>query len=41
VVAAADQLKAAGWDVRWVLALGLAADAKISGPHVDTWEGGF
>lgn len=41
VVAAADQLKAAGWDVRWVLALGLAADAKNSGHHVDTWEGGF
>jgi len=41
VVAAADRLKAAGWDVRWVLALGLAAETKKSGHHVDTWEGGF
>ncbi len=40
-IAAADQLRAAGWDVRWVLALGLAADAKNSGRRVDTWEGGF
>jgi len=40
-VAAADQLRAAGWDVRWILALGLATDAKNSGRHVDTWEDGF
>ena len=38
---AAEPLRAAGWDVRWVLALGLAADAKNPGPLVDTWEGGF
>jgi predicted amidophosphoribosyltransferase len=38
---AAESLRAAGWDVRWVLALGLAADAKNSGRRVDTWEGGF
>ncbi len=40
-MAAAEQLRAAGWDVRWVLALGLAAGAKNSGRRVDTWDGGF
>lgn len=41
VITAADRLKAAGWDVRWVLALGLVSETKISGRRVDTWEGGF
>ncbi len=41
VAAAAERLKAAGWDVRWVLALGLAAETKKSGHLVDTWKGGF
>jgi len=38
---AAESLRAVGWDVRWVLALGLAADAKNSSRRVDTWGGGF
>ena len=38
---AAESLRAVGWDVKWVLALGLAADAKISSRLIDTWEGGF
>jgi predicted amidophosphoribosyltransferase len=38
---AADTLRAAGWDVRWILALGLAAEAHIPGCPVDTWVGGF
>ncbi len=38
---AADTLRAAGWDVRWILALGLAAEAKNPGCRVDTWDGGF
>lgn len=41
VIGAANRLRAAGWDVRWVLALGLAAEAKNSGRRIDTWEDGF
>lgn len=41
VAVAAESLRAVGWDVRWVLALGLATDAKNSCRRVDTWEGGF
>ena len=37
----ADTLRAAGWDVRWILALGLAAEAKTPSCPVDTWDGGF
>jgi predicted amidophosphoribosyltransferase len=40
-VAAAVSLRAAGWDVRWVLALGGPGHAKNDRPRVDTWEGGF
>jgi predicted amidophosphoribosyltransferase len=39
--AAARCLRAAGWRVQGILALGLAAEAKNKGPRVDTWEGGF
>jgi ComF family protein len=38
---AASSLKEKGWDVRWVLALGLALDAKNTSPRVDTLERGF
>lgn len=38
---AADALRAAGWDVRWILALGLAAEAINPSCRVDTWDGGF
>jgi len=40
-VSAAAQLRAVGWDVRWVLALGLAVGGKKQGRRVDTWEAGF
>jgi predicted amidophosphoribosyltransferase len=40
-LAAAQSLQSAGWEVVGVLALGLAANVKIRGPRVDTWEGGF
>ena len=38
---AAESLRSVGWDVRWVLALGLAADTINSSRRVDTWDGGF
>lgn len=39
--AAVSSLSSAGWDVKWVLALGLAVDAKNTSPRVDTWKRGF
>lgn len=41
VAAAVASLSAAGWDVRWVVALGLARNSKNQGRCVDTWKGGF
>jgi len=41
VLAAAEALRASGWRVRGVLALGLAGGAKNSGGRVDTLRGGF
>ncbi len=40
-LAAAQSLDKAGWKVKGVLALGLAANVAIKGPRVDTWEAGF
>lgn len=39
--AAAEALRGAGWQVAWVLALGLSAEIKNSGRQVDTRRGGF
>lgn len=38
---AAGSLSEMGWDVRWVLALGLALETKNTSPRVDTLERGF
>lgn len=40
-VMAAAALRAAGWEVSWVLALGLAAHSRNSTRRVDTWNDGF
>jgi len=40
-VTAATTLRAAGWKVSWVLALGMAVKAKKSTRQVDTWGDGF
>lgn len=40
-VTAAAILRAAGWKVSWVLALGMAVKTKNSTRRVDTWEDGF
>jgi len=40
-LSAARALGAAGWDVKWVLALGLAVDRKNPGGRVDTRGDGF
>lgn len=41
VMSAAAALRAAGWPVVWVLALGLSAEARNPGLQVDTRESGF
>ncbi len=40
-VMAAAALRAAGWEVSWVLTLGLAAKTRNSTRRVDTWRDGF
>jgi predicted amidophosphoribosyltransferase len=41
VAAATESLSAAGWEVRWVVTLGLAGNTKNQGRCVDTLQGGF
>ncbi|MEN8007040.1 MAG: hypothetical protein ABFS42_08490 [Candidatus Krumholzibacteriota bacterium] len=40
-VAAAATLRASGWEVAWVLTLGLAAKARNPTSNIDTWVDGF